>query len=83
MTNSEIFKAAHKEAKLNRFSFGTYAERFAKELKVIHAKRRILKARAAKLLSSNRTIKKTTVLAWQMNRDEKRYGNVNTDDYWN
>lgn len=82
MTKSEIFIAAHKEAKLNRFNHSTYAERFAQELKIIHVKKRILKERAAKALLTT-TVAKTTVLEFEMKRDEVMFGNVNPDDYWN
>ena len=52
MTNSEIFTAAHKTAKKDKYNFGTYAQRFASALKALY-----LSARINKRITANRAKK--------------------------
>lgn len=52
MTNSEIFKAAHRQAKRNQFNFGTYAKRLSIALKAIYLRIRTSKRMAADRITS-------------------------------
>lgn len=47
MTNSETFKAAHRQVRNSKLNIGTYAQRFATALKSLYLRARLVKQRIA------------------------------------